>query len=721
MLKIRQVMRAVSALPFILASGCFPEAATEAAVSAQGMTAQSVPAASSLIGSSAAPNPSVLVTNKRGKAVTNATVTFTVTAGNGAITSAEVNTDRQGIASVGWTLGMQPGMNQLTATLGDLAPVMFEVTTTGGGPTSMGKANDGQSGPVGDPLPQPVAVVVRDVTGSPVAGAVVVFTALGGSGLTSLSETAAVVAADANGRAETPWTMGTVPGSYSLTAEVSGVPTQTFVATALVGPAYEIVKSGDAQSGPVNTNLPATIGITVRDRFQNLVSGVPVTFSPASGSSVSTPDDLTNSSGQASTQWKMPTVAGAVSLNVAAGPLSASFSATAQPGPAAKLEKMVSSDNQTGDAGQTLPQSISVTVRDQYDNALVGVPVSFAPAGGSVNPASAQTDVNGQANTVWTLGSVAGPTSLGASAVGIANGVIFNATVRAVADPCDARGTLTLGIPVSGNLANSQCSFPATRTKVDLWSLNLAGAPGFEIIETMDDANSPDAFMAMYAARYASEQVIATNDDMDPDNSNWNSRIRFIGGQGQALVGASYLRWSMNDPGSTYHLVANRWGGAVTACQEVYAGTGTNTNQILDNDDCPATTSPARTHSDRVYVMLRPGQTMTVTMNASAFDAKLDLENSGSVVVAADDNGNGGTNARLVYTAPASSTVVDRFAIFATSVGNNGGNYTLTIDISTPPAPSAMMRSSAATTGDVFGPGVVLPGTERKPRTLRQP
>lgn len=715
MLNFRPVTRALSALPLILAAGCFPEGATNAVDHAANIAAKSVPAESSLIGSAAAPLPSVVVTNNGGKGVGGVPVTFTVTAGNGTVTSTSVKTDKQGIAAVGWTYGMVEGDNILNATLGSLDPVQFKVHTTGGGPKSMTKQNDGQSAAVGEALAVPVSVIVLNGGGHPVTGASVKFTALGGSTLAG-GATTATVSSDADGRATTPWIMGTVPGAYAMTAEVSGVPTQTLGATAVAGPAYAVEKSGDAQVGTVDTYLPSSIGLTVRDRFQNPVAGVALTYSPQNGGSVPAGTALlTDASGQASTQWKLPTVAGNATLSFTAGSLSGSFTATANAGAPAKLEKMASSDNQTGNAGQALPQAMSVTVRDAYDNALSNVSVTFTPAGGSVNPPTVATDLSGQANTIWTLGSTGGATTLNASAVGIANPVVFSATVIApTADPCDSHGTLVVGRSVSGNLANSQCAFPMTRTKVDLWTLNLASAPGFEVIETMDDLNSPDAFMAMYRGQYASAQLIASNDDIDGNNGNYNSHVRFLGGAGQALVGASYAMWFANDPGSTYHLVANRWSGAVTACQEVYATNGTNTSQILDNDDCIA--DAKRAHSDRVLVMLRPGETMTVTMNATAFDAKLDLESSRFAVVASDDNGGGGTNARLTYTAPASSSSVDRFAIFATSVGTAGGNYTLTIDISTPPGLAPMMRSAtqSAPTGTVFGPGVEMPKAMRR-------
>ena len=718
MLKLRQVTRAVAALPLIFAAGCFPAGATDALSNAANMTAKSIPAASSVIGESATPRPSVLVTNKGGKSVPGAPVTFTVTAGNGVVSTTSVTTDKQGIAAVGWTYGMAAGVNRLTATLGTLPPVTFVVTTTGGGPTDMVKFNDGQSGAVGAALAQPVAVVVHDRAGAPVVGVAVAFSALGGSTLTAAGVTGAVVATDAAGRAGTVWTMGTVPSSYTLTAAVSGVPTATFTATAVAGPPAELVKTGDAQTGTVNTTLPTALGVTVRDRFQNPISGVALTYSPQGGGSASPATDMTTGAGQSSTQWKLPTLAGSASLLVTAGNLSATFSAMANPGAPAKLEKMASGDGQTGDPGQALPQAISVTVRDAFDNALPSVSVSFAPASGSASPATVATDARGQASTIWTLGTSPGLTTLDASATGIPNPVSFTATVRS-ADPCTSHGTLVIGVAVSGNLANSQCNFPLRGTHVDLWTLDLSGSTPLEVIETIDNPVSPDAYMAMYRQQYAPAQLIAANDDIDGARGNYNSHVRFLGGAGHFLVGASYAQWFAGDPGTTYHLVANRWSGAVTACEEVFAVSGTSTSQILDNDDCPATSK--RPHSDLIQMILRPGETVVVTMSSTVFDAKLDLESSSGATIASDDNGGGGTNARLVYTVPATASAYDTYAIYATSVvASAGGNYTLSVNV-TSPAPTAPMLSGRSTaSAPEYAPGVQRLMSGRKEKAPRR-
>jgi hypothetical protein len=716
MLIFRQVTRAFVALPFVFAAACFPDGVTKPDSEAAAMVAQTVPSSASLVSASAAPSPAVLVTNSGGKPVVGATVSFAVTAGNGTVSAPTAKTDKQGIASISWTYGTLPTNNVLTATLGTLPPVTFSVATTSAGPTEMAKVNDGQSGPVGEALPQPVAVVVRDAAGSPVAGTAVFFTALNGSSLSAAGETGALQVTDAQGRAQTTWTMATVPGKDTVTAEVDGLPTMYFVATAVVGAPFEMLTSGDAQTGTVDLVLPTALGITVRDKYHNPISGLAVTWAPQNGGAATPATDMTNAAGQSSTQWKLPVTAGTAALIASAGPLSSTFHATATAGAPAQLIKMASSDGQTGEPGQPLAQPISVTVRDAHDNPVPNVSVSFSTASGSASPPTATTTATGQANTTWTLGTTAGAVTLNASAAGVASPVTFTATVNAP-DPCSSHGVLVIGTAVTGNLANSQCASPLTRTFADLWTLNLSGSTPLEIVETSDVANE-DMFLTLFRGQFASAQLVGANDDADPDNGNYNSDVRFLGGTGQFVVGASFVTSYIGDHGGAYHLTAKSWSGAVTSCQDVYAVNGTSTNQQLDNDDCPATAT--RNHSDRVAVMLKPGETITVSMSSSVFDAKLELENGLGTLVASDDNGGGGTNARITYTAPAGGSAVDTYTIYATSaLATGGGSYSFTVAVSTPPGTSSVMNSTSTATSSPVGPGVQRLFDARKSKTLR--
>lgn len=104
----------------------------------------------------------------------------------------------------------------------------------------------------------------------------------------------------------------------------------------------------------------------------------------------------------------------------------------------------VSGDNQSGAAGQALPQPLIVKVSTASGTGVAGVSVTFAvtAGGGSVSGASASTNAQGQASIVWTLGREPGSQTAAATASGL-NGspVTFSATA---APNGTISGTITL-------------------------------------------------------------------------------------------------------------------------------------------------------------------------------------------------------------------------------------------------------------------------------------
>jgi len=82
--------------------------------------------------------PSVRVTDGNGDGMAGVSVTFAVTAGGGAVSSAVRSTNSSGVATVGsWTLGASAGTNTLTATASGSGiagnPISFNATATAGG------------------------------------------------------------------------------------------------------------------------------------------------------------------------------------------------------------------------------------------------------------------------------------------------------------------------------------------------------------------------------------------------------------------------------------------------------------------------------------------------------------------------------------------------------------------------------------------------------------
>ena len=186
----------------------------------------------------------VSVLDQDGEAFAGASVTFSVTAGDGMLLSAAdtnscavgsststttVLTDANGQAATRLTLGSESGTNTVTATMAGLEPVTFTATAAEQAmPHSLTKVcGDDQEGEVETLLAAPFVVSVVDEDGAAMAGVVVSFSVTAGGG--TLSDTTATT--NANGRARTWLTLGSESGTNTVEATVAGLEPVTFTAT----------------------------------------------------------------------------------------------------------------------------------------------------------------------------------------------------------------------------------------------------------------------------------------------------------------------------------------------------------------------------------------------------------------------------------------------------------------------------------------------------------
>ncbi len=189
-------------------------------------------------------DPAVRVADQFGNAKAGVTVTWTVTAGGGAVqasagSAATSTTNASGNATVvSWTLGGSAGTNTLNASAA--AGVTTDFTATGataGAPAAIAVfAGNNQTALAGFATNIRPAVLVTDANAIPVSGAQVVFTpSAGGSVVTG------TVTTNANGIAQVgSWTPGASAGAATLSAAVTGTGlTQGFSGTA-ANAAYNI-------------------------------------------------------------------------------------------------------------------------------------------------------------------------------------------------------------------------------------------------------------------------------------------------------------------------------------------------------------------------------------------------------------------------------------------------------------------------------------------------
>ena len=178
----------------------------------------------------------VSVLDEDDEAIAGVGVTFSVTAGEGILSSTTATADANGQATttLTLTLGSDAETNTVAATVEGLESVTFTVTAVGQAiPDTLTKVSgDGQEGTVGAVLAEPFVVSVLDADGAAIAGAVVTFSVTAGGG--TLSATTATT--DANGQARSRLTLGSDAGTNTVSATVEGLEPVTFTATGQESP-----------------------------------------------------------------------------------------------------------------------------------------------------------------------------------------------------------------------------------------------------------------------------------------------------------------------------------------------------------------------------------------------------------------------------------------------------------------------------------------------------
>ncbi len=393
---------------------------------------------SAVVGTAVATDPAVRAEDQFGNPVPGASITFAVSGGGGSVTGPTQLTTATGIATVGsWTLGTVVGANTLTATVAGLTPVTFTATGIAGAATQIAQlAGNGQAAVVNTILPTAPAVIVRDQFNNPVPGVGVSFAPASGGG----TVTGALQTTDPTGVATVgSWRLGVLAGQNTLTASASGLAGSPvmFTATGMRDVAAQLLRmSVDTQTAIAGQPVSTPPVVRVADQFGNSVPGASVTFTLTGAliGTVTPSTATTDSLGVARvTNWTLAAGPGLNTLDAAASGLVGSpitFSANGITTTATNMA-LGAGDLQSGIVATLLPIPYSVVVKDAAGLPVQNVQVHWAagPAGGSMNPATSPTDVNGIAASMRTLGPVAGTQTATASVGGLAGSPVpFTAT-----------------------------------------------------------------------------------------------------------------------------------------------------------------------------------------------------------------------------------------------------------------------------------------------------
>lgn len=344
---------------------------------------------------------------------------------------------------------------------------------TGGGvgtPASItATAGTPQNATVNTAFAAQLQATVKDSLNNPVSGVIVTFTAPGSGASGSFAGGVNTATTNASGMATSAvFTASTVAGSYTVTASVSGVGTPAnFSLTNLTGAASSITATaGTPQSATINTAFATQLQATVKDSFNNPVSGVTVTFAaPGSGASGTFAGGVntatTNASGVATAPvFTANGVIGSYTVTASASGVASpvNFSLTNVSAPPASVTATAGTP-QSATVNTAFTTAFQVTVKDASNNPVSNVTVTFAAPGsgasgsfsGGVNTAT--TNSSGIATSaVFTANAFAGGYTVTASVAGVATPANFSLTN--LAGPA-ANIAVTAGTPQSAVISTA--------------------------------------------------------------------------------------------------------------------------------------------------------------------------------------------------------------------------------------------------------------------------
>jgi hypothetical protein len=190
----------------------------------------------------------VRVVDRDGRGLDGLAVTFEVVDGGGLLGRSarprvSLLTGSDGRAEVAWTLGARAGLQTVTAVVPPLAPLVFQALALPGPEASLAPVSGGgQRAPLGEELPEPLIVAVRDEFDNAIPGIAVAWEVSAGVGDLS----AASVETDSSGRAAVRLTPGSV-GEIEVGANLPGFFPVVFTA---IGQAVVTDPAGDGFATP---------------------------------------------------------------------------------------------------------------------------------------------------------------------------------------------------------------------------------------------------------------------------------------------------------------------------------------------------------------------------------------------------------------------------------------------------------------------------------------
>ena len=388
--------------------------------------------------------------------------------GAGGVATGTISSTASGSKTVSATINGQLALQQPAVTVNPaaVAASMSNVVAT---PASIAASLGG--------VTSTIAVTARDTFGNVIPGLAVMLAATGSGN--SVSQPAATT--DANGVA-TGLLSSTTAGGKVVTASVASVPvTQTAGVTVVPGEVsvmQSTLVAAPASITASNGSVAATITVTARDDYGNLISGVTVALAATGTSNALTqPSAPTNGSGVATGTFSSMLAGNRIiSATIAGTGINQTDTVTVTPAAPAGSAFLVQPTSMT--VGTIMAPPVQVEIRDQFGNRVTGATNGVALSIGT-NPGSGSLSGG---SAVPAVAGVASFSTLSINAVG--NGYTLRATIGGLPDGLSASFNVTAGVvdAAQSTVVASPTSFTAggsstiTVTARDAGGFPVAGA-----------------------------------------------------------------------------------------------------------------------------------------------------------------------------------------------------------------------------------------------------
>jgi hypothetical protein len=334
--------------------------------------------------------------------------------------------------------------------------------------------------------------------------------------------------------------------------------------------------------------------------------------------------------------------------------------------PQPRVLSVVAGHGDSAEAGQTIELVVRVSGPD--NRGVPGVTVNWRVTSGPSTLAvdTTSSGADGLASNLVTMGGTGGTTRVEAS-VGALPPASF--TVRTI-DPCTILRDLALGVTITGALSDTDCRLSFDSTLIDFYGFVLPQAGGLTVAMS---STAFDTFVFLFDGQGF---PVAQADDISATNTN--TLLHAIGPAGLYIVGANAWDQAMSGP---YTLSAQAAGVELAACEEMaWVARGiVAVPQQLDATSCLAPDSSSVV-ADHLWIVLLPGQSLTVTQTSASFTARIVLyDRLGNVVTPPVSASGPGGSATLTFANPSAAT--DAFFVIQLGAvgGATGGAYQVSV------------------------------------------